>query len=419
MSQRSRFFDSAGTAITLATSAAADDIIDTATPHGFVAGQAVHFTALTGGSGLTVGTIYWVVSTSLGANTFRIAASQGGVALGFTTDITAGTVVGADRVYTSEAWAQVISGIVSDGVVKGSGGGDELQVTENSPAAMSVLVGLGKVFIQGYMLEVYSADEPLTISAAHASNPRIDRIVARRDLTGRTATLAVLAGTPAASPTAPALTQNVSGTWEVSLAQVLVPAASTSVINARITDERSYSTVPAIDVITDGSTGHTHDGTDGDGPNIPWANVSSKPTTFAPADHTHAGTGTGGQVAWANISSKPSTFQAADHTHASSGTQAGTVAHSVLTGVSADQHHNKSHTHDGADGSGSVAWGSVTGKPSTFTPASHTLDSHTGTLDSIGGWEQASQGGGAAGTKIWVGTTSPSGPSEGDIWVKG
>lgn len=330
-----------------------------------------------------------------------------------------------DRVYTSDAWAQVISGIIGDGVVKGSGAGAELGVTENSPAAMSVLVGLGKVFIQGYFLEVYSAAEALTIAAANGSNPRIDRIVARRDLTGRTATLAVLTGTPAASPTAPALTQNSAGTWEVSLAQVLVPASSTSVINARITDERSYASTSAIDVILDGTGGHTHDGTDGDGPTIPWANVSSKPSTFAPTDHTHAGTGTGGQIAWSDISSKPSTFSPSDHTHASAGGGVGgTISHGALTSVTADQHHAKSHAHDGADGSGTVAWGSVTGKPSTFTPATHASAHATGggdaiTADSIDAWAQASQGGGAAGTKIWVGTTSPSGPSEGDIWVKG
>jgi hypothetical protein len=82
-----------GSTITLATSAAADDIIDTATAHGFVEGQAVKFPTLTGGAGLTAGTTYYVVSTSLGAQTFRVAATPGGAAINFTTDITAGTTV--------------------------------------------------------------------------------------------------------------------------------------------------------------------------------------------------------------------------------------------------------------------------------------------------------------------------------------
>jgi hypothetical protein len=81
-----------GDAVTLATSAAADDIIDTATAHGFVVGDAVVFTALTGGTGLTVGQVYYVIATSLAAQTFRVALTVGGAGINFSADITAGTV---------------------------------------------------------------------------------------------------------------------------------------------------------------------------------------------------------------------------------------------------------------------------------------------------------------------------------------
>lgn len=91
-----------GDPVTLATSSEADDIIDTAAAHGFAAGDAVVFTALTGGAGLSTDTVYYVSSTSLAAQTFRVAATPGGSALGFTTNITAGTVaplaVGSDGV---------------------------------------------------------------------------------------------------------------------------------------------------------------------------------------------------------------------------------------------------------------------------------------------------------------------------------
>lgn len=82
----------AGSTITLTTSAAADDIIDTTTAHGFVAGQAVTFPTLTGGTGLTAGTTYYVIATSLAAQTFQVAATPGGAAINFSADITAGTV---------------------------------------------------------------------------------------------------------------------------------------------------------------------------------------------------------------------------------------------------------------------------------------------------------------------------------------
>lgn len=80
-----------GDAVTIQTSAAADDIID-ATAHGFVAGDAVVFTALTGGTGLTVGQVYYVIAANLTADDFQVSATPGGTAVNFTADITAGTV---------------------------------------------------------------------------------------------------------------------------------------------------------------------------------------------------------------------------------------------------------------------------------------------------------------------------------------
>ena len=131
---------------------------------------------------------------------------------------------GGDRIYTSDAWAQVVGAIIGDGVVAT---GNELAVAEASPPAMSVRVNTGKAFIQGYYFEVHTGQETLAIGAAHATLARIDRVVVRRDLAGRTAILAVLSGTPAASPTAPALTQVAAGVWEIALAQVAVaPAAA-------------------------------------------------------------------------------------------------------------------------------------------------------------------------------------------------
>ncbi len=80
--------------VTLANpSSATDDIIDTVSAHGFAVGNRVQFTALTGGAGLSVGTVYYVVGTSLGSTTFRVATTQNGTPINFTTNITAGTVV--------------------------------------------------------------------------------------------------------------------------------------------------------------------------------------------------------------------------------------------------------------------------------------------------------------------------------------
>lgn len=84
----------AGADVTLSNpSAAADDIIDTTAAHGFVAGDRVRFTALTGGAGLSTNTDYYVIAANLAAQTFQVSATPGGTAVNFTTDITAGTVV--------------------------------------------------------------------------------------------------------------------------------------------------------------------------------------------------------------------------------------------------------------------------------------------------------------------------------------
>lgn len=81
-----------GSTVTLATSEADDDIIDTATDHGFVAGQAVQFPTLTGGTGLSAGTTYYVISANLDDQTFQVSTTPGGTAVNFSADITAGTV---------------------------------------------------------------------------------------------------------------------------------------------------------------------------------------------------------------------------------------------------------------------------------------------------------------------------------------
>lgn len=151
--------------------------------------------------------------------------------------------VSGDRSYNSDAWAQWSRGILSEGYVPNVE--DELLVTESSPAAMTVDVGLGMAWVDGRYFEVYSAAETLTIPAADGANPRIDRVVVRNDLNARETVLALLEGTPAVTPVAPSLTRD-STTYEISLAQVAVAAGATSVTNSEITDERNNSDVCGI-----------------------------------------------------------------------------------------------------------------------------------------------------------------------------
>lgn len=85
-----------GPVVTLATSAYADDIFDTAAAHGFADGDPVVFTSLTGGDATTaalVGRVVYVIATSLASQTFRVSLTPGGSAFAWgTADISAGTV---------------------------------------------------------------------------------------------------------------------------------------------------------------------------------------------------------------------------------------------------------------------------------------------------------------------------------------
>lgn len=149
-----------------------------------------------------------------------------------------------DRLTTQALWAT--TGIINSG---------SLQVTENSPAGLSVLVSSGWAAIvgteqanMGTYVAYNDATVTLGITTADPTNPRIDRVVATvRDAYYSGAfddvILQVIAGTPAGSPVAPATPAN-----SISLATVAVAANATSITNANITDTRVLVTtnIPEI-----------------------------------------------------------------------------------------------------------------------------------------------------------------------------
>jgi len=116
---------------------------------------------------------------------------------------------------------------------------NELVVTETDPVSLNVKVDTGWAFVHGFW---YHNDSALikSLGAADPEHSRIDRIVLRLDSTTNfKISCEVLAGTPAASPSPPSLTQT-DAIYEISLAQVLVEANVTSISNAKITDERNF-----------------------------------------------------------------------------------------------------------------------------------------------------------------------------------
>lgn len=142
--------------------------------------------------------------------------------------------------YDAAKFAEFVLAIMGDGYRHGYL--NALAVSAQTPNIMAVNVATGGALIQGCWVKS-DAVTALTIDTAHATLDRIDRIVVRKDAT-TDITIAVLKGTAAASPAAPALTQVAGGTWEISLAQVLVTHAITEISGnalTLITDERLTS----------------------------------------------------------------------------------------------------------------------------------------------------------------------------------
>lgn len=136
---------------------------------------------------------------------------------------------------TPDLWVKAARNWLATGVIKAYL--NELQVYANS-TGMNVKVKSGAANMQGIYFDS-DAEEVLSIAAANASNPRIDRIIVRLDLLADSTDFAVLQGVPAVSPVAPAVTQN-SSRWEISLAQVYVGANVSTIAAGNITDERNF-----------------------------------------------------------------------------------------------------------------------------------------------------------------------------------
>lgn len=126
----------------------------------------------------------------------------------------------------------------------------DFPVAQTGTPSMAVTVGVGRAWIpgtnvaylagqtytkQGQYFVMNDASVTLSIATADNTNPRIDVVyIAIRDATytgaNNDAQLAVMTGTPAATPAVPAIPNNA-----IALAQVAVAANAASILNANIT----------------------------------------------------------------------------------------------------------------------------------------------------------------------------------------
>jgi len=120
-----------------------------------------------------------------------------------------------------------------------------MRVSQSATPAMSVSIAGGHALIngtetanQGLYVAFNDAATTVAIATADPSQPRIDRVVVKVQdsfYSGATnsVSFAVVTGTPAGSPVAPAAPAN-----SLTLALIAVAAGATSIVNANITDSR-------------------------------------------------------------------------------------------------------------------------------------------------------------------------------------
>lgn len=140
---------------------------------------------------------------------------------------------GAGRQVTKDQWEYMMSAIMLSGVIKGF-------MSELAPFGDSsgrfVKVNSGQAWLQGTVFRS-DAVEALAIAANGSGQARIDRLVVRLNRTSYIADFVVLQGTPAASPSAPAISRDTQY-YDLALAQIAVASGASTITAGNVTDER-------------------------------------------------------------------------------------------------------------------------------------------------------------------------------------
>lgn len=141
-----------------------------------------------------------------------------------------------DRAVSDSDVRDIIKTLWSNGVALISPDGSDLQVVADN--GMSVKVLKGGCIIAG-AIGYQSEEMIIKISQAHSTLKRLDRIVARFDLSEQIRSIEIYLkeGTPSTTPVAPDLVQ-ASNYYEIALADIRVKAGATEINNIDILDQR-------------------------------------------------------------------------------------------------------------------------------------------------------------------------------------
>ena len=143
--------------------------------------------------------------------------------------------VGGDRRYGDDFIAQMIAAIIGNGVYNG-----ELALTASGDG-MNLTHPIGRAWING---RHYFNDAPMTFTVDPADGVlnRKDTFVLRWDINARNITAQLLKGTPASSPTAPAIVRSAEQ-FDLKTAEISIPAGTTTITQSLITNYRPDESV--------------------------------------------------------------------------------------------------------------------------------------------------------------------------------
>lgn len=145
--------------------------------------------------------------------------------------------VSGDRKYTTDWLAKWVSSFIGSGVYNG-----DLSIIPGN--GMAITLPAGKAWINGYY---YRNDAAISLPIANADGVlhRKDTIVLRWDVNERNITAQVLQGSFASNPVAPTIVRDVEQ-YDLKIAEISIPAGTTAITQALITDTRLDTEVCGI-----------------------------------------------------------------------------------------------------------------------------------------------------------------------------
>lgn len=148
--------------------------------------------------------------------------------------------VNGDRRYLASDFADYFNKFITNGFFPGE---LNLKVVADN-GDMSAIVKNGNAWIDGYMY-TNTSDLLLFVDVADGVLNRVDRVVVQLSFIDRTITTVIKKGAPASTAVPPGL-QRDADVYELGIATITIPAGSTIVTQANITDTRADVTVGGI-----------------------------------------------------------------------------------------------------------------------------------------------------------------------------